>query len=223
MRRHAIRLQTVAQAQRSHVGSAAPALRMTADHFEGVSVSERDRPLDDTDLLLLDLLAENARKSNVELGREIGIVEGAVRKRLSRLLAEGYVRIVGSRSLQKLGYESEVIVGIQVQAGASDDVVRRLQALPAIQAITLTTGRYDIMVRACFRSRAELEELLTSSLPGIHGVARTETSYVLSNPKRSFDAFDDEAATEPPSAYPPLRVVRAPYESGASRETWWMG
>lgn len=186
-------------------------------------MTDSDRPLDETDLLLLDLLAENARRSNVDLAREIGMVEGAVRKRLSRLLADGYVRVVGSRSLRKLGYESEVIVGIQVQAGASDDVVRRLRALTAIQGITLTTGRYDILVRACFRSRAELEELLTSTLPAIKGVARTETSYVLSTPKRSFDTFDDDDAGAESAPYPALRVLRAPYDSNASRETWWNG
>lgn len=47
---------------------------------------------DDKDKLLLEMLKENARMTNTELSRHLGMTEGAVRSRIKRLLESGAIR-----------------------------------------------------------------------------------------------------------------------------------
>ena len=48
--------------------------------------------MDSTDKNILAMLQENARIHNVEIGKNIGLTEGAVRARIERLLHEGTIR-----------------------------------------------------------------------------------------------------------------------------------
>src|SRR6478672_9026621 len=110
--------------------------------------------VDETDRLLLELLMQDARRSNVELAREVNLTEGAVRKRLGRLLRDGFVRITAGLNLHKLGYQIEVLIGLQTDQRRRPGVVAALRSLPEVDSIAVTAGRYDILIGACFKTRA---------------------------------------------------------------------
>jgi len=48
--------------------------------------------LDDKDEKIIGMLRKNARTSNVEIAREVGLTEGAVRNRIDHLLRGGVIR-----------------------------------------------------------------------------------------------------------------------------------
>ncbi|MHB1416569.1 MAG: Lrp/AsnC family transcriptional regulator, partial [Chloroflexota bacterium] len=50
--------------------------------------------LDQLDRQIVALLQKNGRLANQEIGRQLGVTEGTVRKRLERLLAEGWIRVM---------------------------------------------------------------------------------------------------------------------------------
>jgi Lrp/AsnC family transcriptional regulator for asnA, asnC and gidA len=182
-----------------------------------------DKPggnLQEIDQLLVELLAEDGRRSNVELAQQLGLTEGTVRKRLARLLRDGLIRVTGSRNLRKLGYDTEVLIGVQAQPGTIESTVDALRNERCVLSIALTAGRYDLVLRACFRSRSELERFLTADLSRIPGIGRTETSYVLSNPKRSNDWLGEDEAEASPDVLE--RIIRVPIESN-SGDAWWRG
>src|SRR5579883_891389 len=94
-----------------------------------------DDAVDETDRLLLELLTKDARRSNVELAREVNLTEGAVRKRLSRLLRDGFVRFSAGLNLFKLGYQIEVLIGLQTDQRRLPGVIDTLRALPEVESI----------------------------------------------------------------------------------------
>ncbi|HDN62475.1 MAG TPA: AsnC family transcriptional regulator, partial [Candidatus Bathyarchaeota archaeon] len=47
--------------------------------------------MDEIDRKILKLLKENARRSYVEIGKIVGLTEGAVRRRVKKLIDEGRI------------------------------------------------------------------------------------------------------------------------------------
>ncbi|MBW2056695.1 MAG: AsnC family transcriptional regulator, partial [Deltaproteobacteria bacterium] len=52
------------------------------------------KPLDATDLRIIDLLQQDGRISNIRIARTLGVSEATVRNRLQKLLEEKVVQIV---------------------------------------------------------------------------------------------------------------------------------
>jgi Lrp/AsnC family transcriptional regulator for asnA, asnC and gidA len=186
-----------------------------------------DDAVDETDRLLLELLTKDARRSNVELAREVNLTEGAVRKRLSRLLRDGFVRFSAGLNLFKLGYQIEVLIGLQTDQRRLPGVIDTLRALPEEESILGTAGRNDVLVGACFRTRSDLQAFLMQTLPNVPGILRTETSYVLSVPKRSSNWIDERCVDDGKrgGVKPALPSVsrEQPVFAAGERGGWWRG
>jgi len=55
---------------------------------------KRVHKVDEVDNKIIAALRQDGRKSNVELGREIGVSEGTIRKRVARLIQEGIMQVI---------------------------------------------------------------------------------------------------------------------------------
>ena len=110
--------------------------------------------------------------------------EGTVRRRLKRLVQEEYVRVVAIPDPSKMGYDSEALIGVQVDPDKVDQVSEGLTALDEVSWVTVTTGSYDIFAWATLQSAEALGIFLRTKVGTIPGVRRTETFVNLSNRKR---------------------------------------
>jgi Lrp/AsnC family transcriptional regulator for asnA, asnC and gidA len=146
-----------------------------------------DRPIDELDERIIEELRHDGRRSHAELARSLGVAESTVRNRVSRLLSEGYMQVVALTNLGRLGYRVDVLMHIQVQAGALNDVAERLAAMEEVRYLGITTGPYDIVISASFRDRDDLFHFIAERLNTTPGIWRTETSHVLKVGKRNFD------------------------------------
>ncbi len=149
-----------------------------------MSGSPRFDPIDEQ---IVDLLRTNGRRTNVELARQVGVTEGAIRKKLKKLTSAGVLRVVAVADPQKLGYAIDVFCGLQVSAGQPVEIAERLASLDPVRYVALTTGSYDILFEAMFREQEELLEFLTKTLPSIPGIVRSETWHLLKVIKRNYD------------------------------------
>ncbi|MGE0212910.1 MAG: Lrp/AsnC family transcriptional regulator, partial [Parvibaculaceae bacterium] len=68
-------------------------------------------------------------------------------------------------------------------------IARELAKSPEVYFVSITTGTYDILIGAVFRSNDELLKFMTDRLPRIPGIERTRTATVLDVVKR-FLTFD---------------------------------
>jgi Lrp/AsnC family transcriptional regulator for asnA, asnC and gidA len=147
--------------------------------------------LDDLDVKFISRLRQNGRMSNRELARVLGYSEATVRRRVNSLLGEGYIKIVALADPVRLGYTVDVIMGVEVQPGSVQQAADAFADHENVRAVTITSGAYDLIVAAMFRSNEELLEFTSHDLGEIPGITRVQTSNSLKVVKRSFDFFPE--------------------------------
>jgi Lrp/AsnC family transcriptional regulator for asnA, asnC and gidA len=141
--------------------------------------------MDELDHRIIALLQMDGRASNAKIAREVGVSEGTVRRRLRRLTKDDVVHIVAVPNLEKLGYATTALVGLQTGPGMSDTVAESLASLPESHYVAVTTGSYDVFVWAGLESAESLGNFLRTKVGVIEGVQRTETFVNLSLKKRT--------------------------------------
>ena len=141
--------------------------------------------MDELDHKIIALLQMDGRASNAKIAREVGVSEGTVRRRLRRLTKDDVVHIVAVPNLEKLGYATTALVGLQTGPGMSDTVAESLASLPESHYVAVTTGSYDVFVWAGLESAESLGNFLRTKVGVIEGVQRTATFVNLSLKKRT--------------------------------------
>jgi Lrp/AsnC family transcriptional regulator, regulator for asnA, asnC and gidA len=145
------------------------------------------RMTDEIDRSIILLLQQDGRASNVEMARALGLAEATVRKRVERLLADDVIRIIAVADPAAFGLASSFQIGIQVDLAHMEEVARRLAGLPEVQAVSLVTGTFDVLIEVVLPSAEHLLSFLIDKVSSIPGVKRTETSHVLQALKRGCD------------------------------------
>lgn len=141
--------------------------------------------MDDLDREIVAILQSNGRASNAWIARRIGVSEGTVRRRLKKLMADGVIDIVAVVDAEHLGYDTEALVGVQVDPDKVMEVAGSLGELPESNWVAITTGTYDVFMWVTLQSADQLGTFLREKLGVIAGVRRTETFVRLALPKKS--------------------------------------
>ena len=142
--------------------------------------------MDRLDARIVGLLQENATLTNSAIAREVKVSEETVRRRLKKLMTEEMIKIVAVPNARKLGYESQVLIGIQVDADKIDEVADSLRGMPEITWLSVTTGSYDIFAWATLKSIDALSEFLREGVGQTVGVRKMETFINLSVEKEEY-------------------------------------
>ena len=141
--------------------------------------------MDELDREIIAILQSNGRASNARIARRIGVSEGTVRRRLKKLIADGVIDIVAVVDAERLGYDTEALVGVQVDPDKVMEVAANLGELPESNWVAITTGTYDVFMRVTLQSADQLGAFLREKLGIVSGVRRTETFVRLSLPKKA--------------------------------------
>jgi Lrp/AsnC family transcriptional regulator for asnA, asnC and gidA len=155
--------------------------------------------LSSLDRRLIALLQRDARRTNTSLAKELKVTESTIRRRIEWLIARGYIQIVALTEPLKLGYTVWVIVQVKVDLALIDTAAEALARMPTVSYVAVTTGAFDILFTAHFRSHADLHAFITQDLARIEGIISTGTSIILHLTKRSFE-YGVLAANQEPRA-----------------------
>ena len=142
--------------------------------------------MDELDRKIIALLQLDGRASNAKIAREVGVSEGTVRRRLRRLVIDDVVKIIAVPNLEKLGYATTALIGLQTGPGKSDSVAEQIASLSEAHYVAITTGAYDVFIWAGLESAEGLGAFLRNNLGVIDGVQRTEPFVNLSIKKRTY-------------------------------------
>lgn len=142
--------------------------------------------MDDTNSKIISILRTDGKISNAAIARQIGVSEETVRRRLIRLVQEGYVRIVALVDPAKMGFRLEALIGVEASPDMLDGVADELAKLEEVGLVTITTGSIDIFFSVTLRSASEMLEFLNTKVWPIPGVRRTEGFVNLATKKRDF-------------------------------------
>lgn len=133
--------------------------------------------VDDVDIALLSLLAQDSRASQRQLGRAVEMSPSAVGERLARLERLGVIKqYTVSLDWARLGYPIIVYLPV-VAVNATDlgEIVEALTALPEVEFVSRVSGAYDLLAQLRVKDHRHLSELLLERIWPIPTVQRTET------------------------------------------------
>lgn len=160
------------------------------------------------DIRIIQCLTKDARSSIAKVAEELEIPESTVRHRVNRLVRSGVIEFAVMTNPLRLGYGSWAIIEVQAELKKIRAVARRLASIPEVYFVGITTGGYDLLVGAVFRSNEELLDFVTGRLAHIPGIIRTSTSSVLELVKRNM-TFGLPAALVQFASNPKLKRRRA--------------
>jgi Lrp/AsnC family transcriptional regulator for asnA, asnC and gidA len=143
--------------------------------------------LDDLDRRLVGALKQDGRMSYTQLASVLGVAEGTVRNRLSRLTESGTIHIGPIVDQSKIGYRLNVWIGVHCRPGSLRTVAEGLAQFHAVRYVGACTGAYDVVCEAVFLSQAEMLLFLENELAAVDGVTDTESSVVLEITKLGYE------------------------------------
>ncbi len=138
------------------------------------------RPVDDLDLAILCALRENARISNLELAKMLGVSEATVRRRIKIMEEKGIIR--GYAALVNCyGVENSVkaFIYLKVDRKHIDEVANALKKENRLITLYRILGDYDLLCECLFLSMQELQDFVDNKL-GIDGIISSVTHVVAS-------------------------------------------
>lgn len=139
----------------------------------------RNGDLDAIDAKLLAALAADARRSNAELARHVGLSAPSVAERLRRLEEAGVIRGYGIRiDPAALGLPLAAWLRIRPLPGQLAKVAELLRGLPEVVECDRITGDDCFLARAHVKTVCDLERLIDLIIP----YAMTNTSIIQSSP-----------------------------------------
>jgi len=147
----------------------------------------RGPALDDLDKAIVRALQTNGRLSNTEIARELSVTETTIRKRMARLLDEGYLQVLAVPTPRALAGTTSAIIGVSTDLHRLAAVTAAVSAKPEVRYAGVSVGRYDLMVEAVFTDQQHLLRFITEELGSIDGVTDVETSIILEVAKFSYE------------------------------------
>ncbi len=131
--------------------------------------------IDAVDQRLIKELSRDARQPYTVLSKKIGVNPVTTKRRVNRLINEGVVLLEILPDAKKLGYRTGAVFGVHVQLAKSESVLKALKSMSSITYIAMTSGRYDVIFAALFKSPEDLANFITNELASVDGIEWTET------------------------------------------------
>lgn len=133
--------------------------------------------IDNIDLKILSLLAEDAKIPYTEIAKKVYVSGGTVHVRMRKLEDMGIVKNAGLNiDYSKLGYDISAFLGIYLEKSSLyENVANQLKKIPEIVNIHYTTGTYSIFAKIYCKDTKHLREVLHDKIQKVDGIERTET------------------------------------------------
>lgn len=133
--------------------------------------------IDKTDLRILEILMQDAKKPYTEVAKKVNVSQGTVHVRMNKLEEAGVVeRTTLKINYARLGYDISAFIGIYLEkSGLYDSVLAKLKDIPEITSIHYTTGNYSMFIKIHCRDTNHLKEVLHDKMQQVEGIDRTET------------------------------------------------
>lgn len=138
-----------------------------------------DEKIDELDYLILRELQKDGSMSLTDMAQKLGVSIGTVRNRVTRLLDDKTIQIIGRIDPDKVGFHAYARIFISVKPAKNiREVATKLSVLPEVSFLALISGKYDLELNVQCRDNNHLLELM-EQIQLIEGVYETETNMYL--------------------------------------------
>jgi len=133
--------------------------------------------VDNTDLKILEILMQDAKKPFTEVAKKVFVSGGTVHVRMNKMEEAGIVEKTTLKvNYSNLGYDITAFLGIFLEKSALyDRVLAKLIAIPEITNIHYTTGNYSMFCKIHCKDTNHLKSVLHDKIQQVDGIERTET------------------------------------------------
>ena len=143
--------------------------------------------IDETDSTILDLLQENARISQADVARVVGLAPSAVLERVRKLesrgIIRGYAALVDPRALDQ---SMLAFVAVRTEEAPGDNgVANALAKCPEVLELHHVAGDDCYLLKVRARDAEHVGQLLRHRFGRIPGVKSTRTTIVLETVKET--------------------------------------
>ena len=148
-------------------------------------VNEQELLLDKTDLHILRLMQENARISNADMARELGMAPSGVLERVKKL-EQKQVLLQYTARINPLAVGQKLLAFIFMKAADSpgcNDTAKLLAQIPEVQEVHHVAGDDCYLVKVRTYDSSKLMELMRSKFSKIPNLLSTRTTIVLETVK----------------------------------------
>ena len=142
-----------------------------------ITQKDQNYTVDKTDLKILEILIQDAKKPFTEVAKKVFVSQGTVHVRMNKMQEAGIVeRTTLKINYAKLGFDITAFIGIYLEKSALyEKVLEKLKQIPEVTNIHYTTGNYSMFVKIHCRDTNHLKEVLHDKMQQVEGIERTET------------------------------------------------
>ena len=101
--------------------------------------------VDDIDERIMELLEEDARMTYVEIGKMVGLSEGAVRNRIQSLTSTGVIKRFTIEKSTSHGVSAVTMLAVDPST-PTYEVSKSVSMLEGVERVYEVTGEYDILL-----------------------------------------------------------------------------
>jgi len=133
--------------------------------------------MDKIDKEIIRILKQNGRATYSEIGKRVGLSEGAVRKRIKDLVDSGVIKKFTLKLALSEGAEAIALVSVKPSIPTSE-ISTELLKIPNVETVYEVTGEYDIAIIISAMNIAEVNECI-ERIRKIDGIIKTNTMIIL--------------------------------------------
>jgi Lrp/AsnC family transcriptional regulator, regulator for asnA, asnC and gidA len=131
--------------------------------------------LDETDLNIIEALRKDGRVAFAQIAEQLGVSPGMIRQRYTRLVDQGFLKVVAITNPIRMGYKTMAMIGIRVDGSKLLDVAEKISKLEEVIYLVVSSGRFDIFAEVVCRDHEDLLRFITERLSRIDGVRESES------------------------------------------------
>ncbi|MGE0043709.1 MAG: Lrp/AsnC family transcriptional regulator, partial [Vicinamibacterales bacterium] len=139
-----------------------------------------DRTIDDTDALIMGMLQDNARTTQADIAKAVGLAPSAVMERIRKLEARGAIRGYAALVAPRV-VDLALLAFVSVRAtddGPEMPVARALADIPEVLEVHHVAGDDCYLLKMRARDAEHLGEILRTRINQIPEVTSTRTTIV---------------------------------------------
>ena len=145
---------------------------------------------DPVDEQIIALLAEDGRRGNRDIARQLDLSEGAIRQRLKRLIDAKAITRGAICDPFALGRTSAAYARIWIDPPHIPQLTKALLESPACYYAAKTTGRFNFITLFVSNSLESVESALTQVTSKVRGIAETEAKVLVGQFKHRYDLIN---------------------------------
>jgi Lrp/AsnC family transcriptional regulator for asnA, asnC and gidA len=131
--------------------------------------------LDDTDLKIIEALRKDGRVAFTTIAEQLGVSPGMIRQRYTRLVDQGFLKIIAITNPVRMGFRTMAMIGIRADGTKLLEVADKVSKLDEVIYLIITSGRFDIFAEVICRDHEDLLRFMTEKLSTIDGIRETES------------------------------------------------